>query len=84
MSAQADAATSKPFDVDFDGHTYTIPASEDWDLDVLDYWEQGKVVAMLRALLGPEDWKEFRSKPRSVKHASDFFSEIQKAGGLGN
>ncbi|RKS07577.1 hypothetical protein DFP74_3255 [Nocardiopsis sp. Huas11] len=39
------------------GVEYRVPASsEEWPLAALEGFEEGKVVAALRALLGPDQW----------------------------
>lgn len=83
MSAKSDA-TRKPVSFDFDGETYTIPPAAEWDLDVLEAAEDGRNIAMIRALLGEEGWTTFRSKPRTVADLTEMTQAIEKAVGSGN
>jgi hypothetical protein len=75
-------ATGTPFT--FDGETYTIAPTTEWDLDALEAYEDGQIARCVRLILGADQWKAFRSKPRTVGELSDLFDAAQKAAGLGN
>lgn len=65
----------------FDGVDYIVPPAREWDLDVMESYEDGKIASTCRALLGPGQWAAFRSKKRTVSDLNDLFEAIQK--GLG-
>jgi hypothetical protein len=67
---------------DYDGHNYTIAPTTEWDLDVLESYEDGKIAATVRALLGPEQWATFRSKKRNVGDLGSLFEALQSAIGI--
>lgn len=69
----------------FDNRAYEVPRSEDWDLDLLDAFEQGQSVAALRQLLGPEQFQKFRQqKKRTTKDINAFYEALGEAAGTGN
>lgn len=81
-SAAKAEALNEAVTFEYDGETYTVAASKDWDLDVLEQYEEGKVAATVKALLGPEQWATFRSTKRTVGDLSDLFEALQKAIGV--
>jgi hypothetical protein len=83
MTAKAEATTGV-VSFEFDGDAYEVPTSDNWDLDVLEAYEDGKIVATVKALVGPAGWATFRAKPRKVSDLDTFFNAIQEALGLGN
>ncbi|TDC33460.1 hypothetical protein [Micromonospora sp. KC213] len=80
-AARAEAA-GKVAQFVFDGETYTIAPSADWDLDVLDRFEDGRVLGAVTLVLGPEQMKRFRSKPRTIGDLNALFDEAQRAAGI--
>jgi hypothetical protein len=75
-------AEAGPVEFAFDGETYTIAPAAEWDLDVMERVEDGKVTTAVRELLGPGQWKTFRSKPRKVADMGAMFATIEKALGV--
>lgn len=75
-------ATDQPTPFEYDGETYTVTASRDWDLDALDAFEEGHIVSAVRIILGPDQFKRFRSKRRTVGELNDLFEAAQKASGI--
>lgn len=75
-------ALDESVNFDFDGETYTIEPTSHWDLDVLESYEDGKIVSTVRALLGSDQWAKFRSKPRTTQDLNDLFEALQKALGV--
>ncbi len=75
-------ALGESLSFDFDGDTYAVPPAREWDLDVLEAYEDGRIAATCRALLGPAQWETFRSKPRKVADLEALFLEVQKALGV--
>lgn len=86
MSASAAKAEALKTETsfDYDGVTYTLAPSAEWDLDVLDAFEGGQIATAVRLLLGDDQWATFRSKPRKVRDLNELFAAVQKAAGLGN
>jgi hypothetical protein len=83
MSAKRDALkTAQPFE--FEGETYTAPASSEWDLDVLEALEEGRMIAAVKALVGPEQYARFRAKHSKIADLEAFMEALQGAVGAGN
>lgn len=52
--------------VDYEGHTYTFDA-DTVTIDALEDFENQKYIRALRAILGPEQWAEYKTRhPRAV------------------
>lgn len=67
----------------FNGDSYTLPPSDDWDVEVMEHFEDGNPVIAVRALLG-EQWGEFKVKNPKVKDITDFADVLGKELGSGN
>lgn len=67
---------------EYDGETYVIPPAREWDLDVLESYEDGKIASTCRALLGPVQWATFKSKRRTVTSLEELFDALQSALGV--
>jgi hypothetical protein len=81
---KADVANA-PVEFRFEGDDYSIPHTSDWPLDVLESFEDGRIVATVRALLGDEQWKRYKSKPRKASDLAVLFGAIEEAAvGRGN
>jgi hypothetical protein len=84
-SAIRSEATGSSVEVEFDGVTYAIPTPEEWSIDVLEAFEEGKVTAVVKAMIGEDQYASWKSgKSRKVSDLTEFFEVIQKALGLGN
>ncbi len=46
---------------DFDGKHYTLAPAEDWDLDVMENFSDGNMIAAAKALFEEKQWTEFRT-----------------------
>jgi hypothetical protein len=75
-------ALGENVEFDFDGETYTVAPAAEWDLDVMESYEDGKIASTIRALLGPAQWATFRSKPRKVADLNSLFEAVQVALGI--
>jgi hypothetical protein len=63
----------------FEGKSYVVPTASEWDLPVLEAYEEGRVIAFTRELLGPDQWAAFKSKPRKVADITALFEAIESA-----
>lgn len=77
-------ATGTNFDVTFNGDTYSVPPADEWDLDVLEAIDEGRMTGALRSLLGDEQYTTFRATNRKVKDLGAFFEEAGKVVNAGN
>lgn len=75
-------ATKKTVSFTYEGEKYTIPTTKEWDLDVIEAVEDEKIIAVVRGILGADQWATFKSKPRKVEDLNTFFNAISKAAGL--
>lgn len=69
-------------EVEYDGETYSVPPTMEWDLDVLEALEDGQIVKAVRSLLGEEQYTKFKFKKRTVADLNELFEEIGKAAGF--
>jgi hypothetical protein len=69
-------------DFEFEGKTFTVPPTSEWDLDVLENYEDGKVAATMRALLGADQWATYKETPRKVSDLAALFEAVQGALGI--
>ena len=66
----------------YDGLDFTVPPAREWDLDVMENYEDGKIATTCRSLLGPDQWAAFRKKKRTVGDLEDLFEAIQTGLGI--
>ncbi|MFG3715804.1 hypothetical protein [Micromonospora sp. NPDC047730] len=66
----------------YDGETYTVAPSKDWDLDALAAFEDGHILTAVRLIIGDAQMKTFRSKKRTIGELNALFEEAQKAAGI--
>lgn len=76
--------TAKTATFDYDGVTYTVPDADEWSLDALEAYEDGKVATLIREILGSAQWATFKSKPRKIADLNGLFEAAQEALGAGN
>lgn len=83
--AKADALGSEVV-FEFDGKEYIVPAASDWPVSALEAFEDGKIIGTVRAILGDEQWAEFKAASPKVSQLNDMFSALQTAtiGSKGN
>lgn len=88
QAAVADEPEAEPagriVSVDYDGHTYTFDA-DTVTIDALEDFENQKYIRAIRAILGPEQWAEYKSRhPRAVDLDRFIEALLGAAGALGN
>lgn len=82
MPAQkAEAANETELTFEYDGAEYTAPREP--DLDILEALEDEKPVTAVRALLGRNQYAEFRKNHSSVEDLGKLFEAYGEAAGLG-
>jgi hypothetical protein len=70
--------------ITFDEQTFEIPEAEDWPVDALLAYEDGKVGSLVRALLGADGWARFSAKPRTLRDLTALMAEVEKGLDSGN
>jgi len=63
--------------------TYTIPPAEDWSVDALEAYEDGKLATLLREILG-DSWVAFKATKPKVSDLAALFESAEKALNSGN
>lgn len=63
----------------YDGETYWISPAETWDLEIFELIEDGKMVTACHKMVGDEQWKKFKAKPRTAAQFNEFFLASQEA-----
>ncbi|WP_103529511.1 hypothetical protein [Streptomyces sp. SM12] len=69
-------ALGKPFRVEFNGDSYSIPPTEDWDIAVLENFDSGKMTLGIKALLGDDQYAAFRKSNTKIKAFTEFFEAV--------
>lgn len=82
--AQKAAATGGLIPVEFDGDTYLVAPSEEWDISVLELVEESKVAGALKLLLGDKQWAAFRAGHGKVRDLTAMYEVLGSAVGTGN
>lgn len=84
MPAKKNDALGKAYDVEFNGTTYQVPPADDWDIDVLEAIDAGRVTVALRTLLGDEQYERFKAENRKAKALGEFVQRAGEVVGAGN
>lgn len=74
-------ATGTDIEIDFEGHTYTIPPSVEWPLDAIEAAEDGEIVRSTKLILGVEQWAEFRERHSKFGDLMEFMKAVEKVAG---
>lgn len=80
-AAQVAEAKPKTEDLKFtyDGREYTIPRDVLNDVQVIEALQDDKMVALVRALIGPLQWKIFNIQRRSMEDLTEFSTALFEA-----
>lgn len=73
---------SKEMTFDYGGETYTVPTPKLWPLEAGDAEESGRPLESLKIILGPKQYKLFRSVPRTLGDAEDIMTAMFDAAEL--
>lgn len=87
-----EAAPDEAQDIDFEwgGHTYTIPAEAFDDVEILELLEDEKNLSVVRQILGPVQWGEWKDRNRTAtgrvpaEPLVEFLEALFGAAGQGN
>lgn len=84
-AVQAEADGDPTVDVEWEGLTFTVPASvDDWPIAALDHYEMDRGLAFLRELLGAKQFAQFTAGGnRKARDANSLAAAIQKKAGYG-
>lgn len=81
MTARAEA-TDSPITVTWKGKTYKVKPSTQWDIEVLEAMEDGKMTKILQGVLEGDGYARLRATRPLVSELGDLFDKIQKALGV--
>lgn len=76
------AAQGKKITLTFKGKSYTVAPPEEWDIDTLEKFEDGKVIGATRAVLGERQWAAFKSTSNKIGDVGELMDAIAKATGV--
>lgn len=72
-------AREEALEFEFEGTTYTVPAPNTWSLDVLEAYEEGRIVAVVKGVFGEAQYAAFKAaKPRTVGDLTALFEAMQE------
>jgi hypothetical protein len=74
----------KPISVEFEGQTYTVETSRLSSIDFFEAMQDNNFALMIRAMLGPAQWKLFKSRHTDITALSAFSDAFGKQAGTGN
>lgn len=77
-------AIGAPVKVTYGGNTYEIDDENTSSIEFYEALEDRKSVSVVRALLGREQWHQFKTRHSSITEAGDFLTEYGKVTGSGN
>lgn len=75
-------ATHALIEFEYDGETYAVLPTNDWTLDALEHFEDGKVLSLLREVLAEGGYAKFRASHNAVADIQGFMAALQKAQGI--
>lgn len=77
------AATDGKVTFTHEGKSYTIDVAENWSLDALEAFENGKAVTATHEVLGERQWNIYKAqRPRTGKQLGELVEAIAKAVGI--
>jgi len=66
----------------YNGEEYLVDPTSEWTYDVLEAYEDGRLVGFLRGVLGDEQHERFKATKPRVREINDFVTELQSALGI--
>lgn len=79
---QVEALSDGTLAVAFRGDTFVVPVIDEWTIEALEAFENGKGVQLLKQLLGQKQWARFRRSYGKKKDVDDLAEAIAEAGGF--
>lgn len=82
-AAQVEAEGVQTIDVEWRGHTFTVPAdADDWTVEAMMAFEEGLNAHGLKAILEPAAWAELMATKPRKRDLMDLFDAMAKALGM--
>lgn len=80
---EAEAKSEEVAEFEYDGKKYKVDKnSENWSLDTMLAFEQGKSIGVVQAMLGPDQWTKFMSTKPTNKKFADFSERLFEVLGI--
>jgi len=68
---------------EYKGQKYTVESdSQNWSVETMLAYEDGKAVSVVRAILGPEQWAQFMATKPNNKDFNNFTEDLFEQLGL--
>jgi gamma-glutamylcyclotransferase (GGCT)/AIG2-like uncharacterized protein YtfP len=80
--ARTAEVTGEPVTFPYDGDEYTIDGEVLKSLDVLEDMEEGRVIASMKTILGPDQWATFRRSHHSADDLGKLYEAASDALGI--
>lgn len=81
-AAKNEAENSVILEFEYDGEKYSYDKAMNKDLDVLEAFEDEKIIKAVRLLLGPKQWSTFKKKKRDDEDFNDICEALFAATGV--
>lgn len=81
-TAAAAEALAETIPFTFEGNDYELLPSSEWDLEVLEAAEDGRVIALLRGLLVGDGYDRLKATKPKAKQLEAFVAEAMEALGV--
>lgn len=77
------ADQDKPLTITHQKKTYRLPNTlQDWDIDAIEAFEDGRLTPAIRGILGAEQWKAFKATGAKFGDLESISQKIAKAYGF--
>lgn len=81
--ARAAEASNEPAVIKWREHEFTIPRDyDDWSLDLVEAFEDGRELSIIRGALGPAQWRVVKSEEPKVRDIKGLAEDIAVALGF--
>lgn len=78
-AARKAAAAGEPIVFEFEGDEYQVPPSEQWDVELLEAFEEHRYVFMVRTLLGADQYARWKATGPGGRRTIADFDEFMNA-----
>ncbi|MEU7149722.1 hypothetical protein AB0B15_17060 [Streptomyces sp. NPDC045456] len=78
-------ATGEPNTIEYKGHSFLVQSERKLPLDVLEAIEDDRgELTIIRSIVGPTQWKVFKSTQPSIEDFEEFATLVTEAAGFGD
>ena len=76
IDEEGNDVASPPIEFEYDGNVYSFHKDDLDDVDVIEGFEDGKLVSPVRRILGATQWTVFKSKRRTSQDLADMVTKM--------